>query len=293
MTQLQPVEASPAAPPPGPDRPASPRTGRARARQIWAGSWRSLTFLVLALALWWLVTAQGWVKPYVLPSPGDTWSTGAEHWAYLMDHTWVTTYETVLGFLIAFVVGELVAILMVYSKNLELTAYPIILVAQVIPKIAVAPLFVVWLGFGVAPKVTIAVLMAFFPIVVSGLAGLRSVDPETLDLAKTMGASRFNTFRKIQFPASLPQLLSGLKVAATLAVTGAVVGEFVGGNEGLGYVILQANGTMDTAMLFAALVIMSVLGILLFAVIQLAEHLLIPWHASRRGAAGAAVIGQA
>ena len=110
------------------------------------------------------------------------------------------------------------------------------------------------------------------------------MDPEILELTSTMGASRFKTFMKIRFPASLPQLMSGLKVAATLAVTGAVVGEFVGSNEGLGYVILQANGNVDTAMLFAALIIMSFLGIVLFAIIEIAEKLLIPWHSSRRAA---------
>ncbi len=169
----------------------------------------------------------------------------------------MTTWETVIGFVIAAVVGELVAVVMVYSSSLEKTLYPLILFAQVVPKIAIAPLFIVWLGFGPTPKILVAVLMAFFPIVISGLAGLRSVDPEILELTSTMGASKFKTFLKIRFPASLPQLMSGLKVAATLAVTGAVVGEFVGANEGLGYVILQANGNVDTAMLFAALIIMS------------------------------------
>src|SRR5699024_7240813 len=129
------------------------------------------------------------------------------------------------------------------------------LFAQVIPKIAIAPLFIVWLGFGPSPKILVAVLMAFFPVFISGLAGLRTVDPEILQLTSTMGASKIKTFVKVRLPAALPELLSGLKVAATLAVTGAVVGEFVGANEGLGYVILQANGMLDTAMLFAALII--------------------------------------
>lgn len=259
----------------------------------WSGSWRAIVLVVVAVAAWWLVTDQGWAKPYVLPHPADTFDEMVTHWGYLMGHTWITTYETVVGFIIAFAVGEAVAIIMASSPKFQATVYPIILVAQVIPKIAVAPLFVVWLGFGLAPKITVAVLMAFFPIAISGLAGLKSVDPEILDLSSTMGASKIKTFMKIQFPASLPQLLSGLKVAATLAVTGAVVGEFVGGNEGLGYVILQANGTMNTAMLFAALFIMSALGIVLFVLIEIAERLLIPWHASRRGATGASVVGAA
>jgi NitT/TauT family transport system permease protein len=243
-----------------------------------------MALLAALLAGWWAVTEAELVAPYILPSPADTWATARENAAYLAQNTWVTTWETVIGFAIAAVFGVLMAVVMVYSSNVEKTVYPLILFAQVVPKIAIAPLFIVWLGFGPSPKILVAVLMAFFPVVISCLAGLRTVDPEILELTSTMGASRFKTFMKIRFPASLPQLMSGLKVAATLAVTGAVVGEFVGSNEGLGYVILQANGNVDTAMLFAALIIMSFLGIVLFAIIEIAEKLLIPWHSSRRAA---------
>ncbi len=154
-----------------------------------------------------------------------------------------------------------------------------------IPKIAVAPpLFVVWLGFGLAPKITVAVLMAFFPpVVISGLAGLRSVDPRDPPAHLDHGSQPPQDLRQGDVPGVVAPAALRLKVAATLAVTGgAVVGEFVGGNDGLGYVILQANGNIDTAMLFAALFIMSALGIVLFAIIQVAERFLIGWHASRR-----------
>lgn len=254
-------------------------------------SWRPAAFVAILFGVWWMVTENGWVAPYILPSPGDTWNTMVDNAAFLAGHTWVTTVETVIGFAIAVVIGELVAVMMIYSKSVEKTAYPLILFAQVIPKIAVAPLFVVWLGFGMEPKIVVAVLMAFFPIVVSGMAGLKSVDPEILELTSTMGASSIKTFLKVRLPASLPQLFSGLKIAATLAVTGAVVGEFVGANEGLGYVILQANGNIDTAMLFAALIIMSLMGVLLFALIQIAEWFFIPWHSSRRVTGSAATAG--
>ncbi|WP_235997246.1 ABC transporter permease [Nocardiopsis coralli] len=259
----------------------SQREGPPRASN-WLAYTYPLAFLALAVACWFLVTGGGLVAPYVLPSPMDTWKAFADNTGYLWTHTLVTSVETVIGFVIASVVGVLVAVAMVYSPTMEKTFYPLILFAQVIPKIAIAPLFVVWLGFGPSPKILVAVLMAFFPVVISALSGLRSVDPELLELTSTMGASKVKTFCKVRFPAALPELLSGLKVAATLAVTGAVVGEFVGANAGLGYVILQANGTMDTAMLFAALFIMSLLGIVLFALIQIAEYFLIPWHASRR-----------
>ncbi|HLS92363.1 MAG TPA: ABC transporter permease [Microbacterium sp.] len=255
----------------------------------WANSWHPIVFLAIVVAAWWISTESGAVAPYILPSPSDTWAAFADNAPYLLDHTWVTTYETVIGFVIAVVIGVLVAVVMVYSSGLEKTFYPIILFAQVIPKIAIAPLFIVWLGFGAGPKILVAVLMAFFPVVISALSGLRSIDPEILQLTSTMGAGRIKTFLKVRLPAALPELLSGLKVAATLAVTGAVVGEFVGANEGLGYVILQANGNLDTAMLFAALIIMSLMGVLLFAFIQIAERFLIPWHASRRGSGSASV----
>lgn len=255
----------------------------------WARSWHPVVFVIAVVLVWWLVTEMKWVPPFIIPSPADTWAAFADNAAYLAQHTWVTTYETLVGFVIAVVVGLFVAVVMVYSRGLEQTLYPVILFAQVIPKIAIAPLFIVWLGFGMEPKILVAVLMAFFPVVISGLAGLRSVDPEILQLTSTMGAGRWRTFSKVRLPAALPELLSGLKVAATLAVTGAVVGEFVGANEGLGYVILQANGNLDTAMLFAALIIMSLMGVLLFAIIQIAERFLIPWHASKRDVGAATV----
>ncbi|MFI2559596.1 ABC transporter permease [Nocardia farcinica] len=253
--------------------------------------WRPLALVAALVVAWWVVTEFELVEPYILPSPAETWRTTVDNSAYLLENTWVTTYETVVGFVIAALIGEAVALVMIYSRSVERTMYPLILFAQVIPKIAIAPLFIVWLGFGTSPKILVAVLMAFFPIVISGMAGLRSVDPEILELTSTMGAGNWKTFVKVRFPASLPQLMSGLKIAATLAVTGAVVGEFVGANEGLGYVILQANGNIDTAMLFAALIIMSLLGIILFAIIEIAEQFLIPWHASRRSTAS--VVGGA
>ncbi|KAB1642242.1 ABC transporter permease [Gulosibacter chungangensis] len=261
------------------------RTSKPKAsswRQSASGYLYPTIFVLIAFVAWWGATSAGLVAPYILPSPADTLAAFTDNVAYLWQHTLVTTWETVLGFLISVVVGIAVAIVMVYSRTLERTFYPLILFAQVIPKIAIAPLFIVWLGFGPQPKILVAVLMAFFPIVIAGISGLRTIDPEILELTSTMGASRWKTFMKVRFPAALPELLSGMKIAATLAVTGAVVGEFVGANEGLGYVILQANGNVDTAMLFAALIIMSLLGILLFAVILVAERILVPWHSSRR-----------
>lgn len=269
-------------PPVSERRSATASNGRRQTANFATAAAYPVVFLLLVFIAWWVVTATGVAPAYILPSPLDTWDALVDNPSYLARHTWVTTVETVIGFAISIVVGIAVAVAMVYSKVLERTFYPIILFAQVIPKIAIAPLFIVWLGFGPQPKILVAVLMAFFPIVIAGISGLRAADPEALELTSIMGGSRLKVFAKVRFPAALPELLSGLKVAATLAVTGAVVGEFVGANEGLGYVILQANGNVDTAMLFASLIIMSLLGVLLFAILQIVEHFAIPWHASHR-----------
>ncbi|MEV6603102.1 ABC transporter permease [Kutzneria sp. NPDC051319] len=245
-------------------------------------AWRPASLLAGVVMLWWAVTAIGLVPAYLVPSPSATIDSIVDNPGYYWENTMVTGWETLLGFVLATAIGVLAAAVMVQSPTVERTLYPLLLFAQVIPKIAVAPLFVVWLGFGLAPKIVVAVLMAFFPVVISMVTGLRSVDPEMLELSATMGAGPARTFRRIRFPASLPHLFSGLKVAATMAVTGAVVGEFVGANTGLGNVILQANGNVDTPTLFAGLLVMSLLGVALFAGVELLEHILLPWHASRR-----------
>lgn len=265
----------------GVDRRNSLSAGE-RTSRLLEQSWRPAALLLACFAAWWMIAAAELVEPYLVPSPGATLDVLTGKADYIWQHTWVTTYETLLGFLIAVVVGVFAAVVMVYSATVEKTLYPILLFAQVVPKIAIAPLFVVWLGFGIAPKILIAVLIAFFPVVISMVTGLKAVDPEMLQLSSTMGASPWQTFVKIRMPASLPHLFSGLKVAVTLAVTGAVVGEFVGANEGLGYVILQANGNLDTPMLFAGLLVMSLIGVVLFVLVEIAEKLLLPWHASRR-----------
>jgi ABC-type nitrate/sulfonate/bicarbonate transport system permease component len=244
--------------------------------------WRPALVLAIAYAAWWFVTAREYVPNYLVPRPGQVWETLTTQWDFLAANSLVTLWETVVGFVLAALIGLGTAVLIAYSRTLEKAIYPIVLFAQVIPKIAIAPLLIVWFGFGITPKIILAVLIAFFPVVISGVAGLRSTDPELLDLSATMGATPWQTFRKIRFPNALPHLMAGLKVAVTLAVVGAVVGEFVGATEGLGYVLLVANGNLDAPMLFADLFLMSVIGIALFILVEVAEALLIPWHASRR-----------
>jgi len=267
-----------------PSRPA--RTGLGtRFLRFLNAAWRPALLLGLLFAVWWFVAARQYVPNYLVPTPGQVWRTMVDEWPMLLRSSYVTLYETVIGFVLASLLGLATAVVIVYSPTMEKTLYPVVLFAQVIPKVAIAPLLVVWFGFGLAPKMILAVLIAFFPVVISGVAGLRSIDPELLDLSATMGASRWQTFRKIRFPNALPHLMAGLKVAITLAVVGAVVGEFVGASEGLGYVLQVANGNLNAPLLFADLFLMSLIGIVLFVLIELAEALLIPWHASRRAGA--------
>jgi NitT/TauT family transport system permease protein len=263
--------------------PARERRSFAERLGAFAGAaWRPTLVLLIAFGAWWFATANEMMPRYLVPTPGDVAETLVEDRGMLLKHSGITVYETVAGFVLATALGLVTAILIVYSSTFEKSFYPIILFAQVIPKIAIAPILIVWFGFGPEPKVILAVLIAFFPVVISGVAGLRSIDPELLELSSTMGAGRWKTFVKLRFPASLPHLFAGLKVAATLAVVGAVVGEFVGADKGLGYVLLLASGNLNAPLLFADLILMSVIGIVLFAAVEVAEALLIPWHASRR-----------
>jgi NitT/TauT family transport system permease protein len=151
-----------------------------------------------------------------------------------------------------------------------------------VPKIAIAPLFVVWFGFGIFPKVISAFMLGFFPVVVATVMGFKSIEPDMIDLARSMRASRWQMFVKFSLPQALPSIFSGLKVSATLAVVGAVVGEFVGSNSGIGYVLQIANGNFDLPLMFAALFVLSMMGVILFALVDIAEKMMIPWHQSRR-----------
>jgi NitT/TauT family transport system permease protein len=193
-----------------------------------------------------------------------------------------TTYATICGFLLSALFGIPVAMLIAGSRTVESYVYPLLVFSQSVPKIAIAPLFVVWFGFGIFPKVISAFLLGFFPVVVSAVQGFKSVDPDMVDLARAMQGSRFHVFRAVNLPHAMPAIFSGLKVSVTLAVVGAVVGEFVGSNSGIGYVLQRSIGTFDLPTMFAALVILALLGVVLFWIVDRIERVLIPWHVSQR-----------
>jgi NitT/TauT family transport system permease protein len=203
-------------------------------------------------------------------------------WAYLALHTAVTLYEILWGFALAVLIGVPLAMVIVASPSFERAVYPLLVASQSVPKIAVAPLLIFWAGLGIFPKILVAFLISFFPVVIDTVVGLRSVEPEMLHLARSMGASGPKVFLKIRLPHALPNVFAGLKVAVTLAVVGAIVGEFIQADRGLGYALLQANAMLNTKLSFATIVILAVIGVVLFAVVDRIERWLIPWHASRR-----------
>jgi len=243
---------------------------------------RPLILIVAIFVLWDLVIRIFKIPPYLIPAPWDVAKMLVAEWPRLWRESLFTGYATLGGFGLSILFGIPIAMLIAYSRLVESYVYPLLVFSQSVPKIAIAPLFVVWFGFGIFPKVISAFLLGFFPIVVATVMGFKSMETEMIDLARSMRASRLQMFLKFSLPQALPSIFSGLKVSATLAVVGAVVGEFVGSNSGIGYVLQIANGNFDLPLMFAALFVLSMMGVILFAIVDLAEKIMIPWHQSRR-----------
>jgi NitT/TauT family transport system permease protein len=195
-----------------------------------------------------------------------------------------TTIEIWLGFFIAFGAGFLIAIPIAYSRLVEETVFPILVAFQVVPKVALAPLFLIWLGFGMVPKVAVAALIAFFPIVVNTVTGLRSVEQEMVQWMRTLGAKPWEIFFRLSLPWALPYIMAALKVSIGLAVVGAVVGEFIGTDRGLGYIILRSTSELNTPVLFGALITISLIGIISYAIVTAVEKVLLSWQTAAEAA---------
>ena len=241
-----------------------------------------LAGILVFLAVWQAVVTLLKVPAYLLPTPTEIFRVFVDELPKLAYHGWVTAYEMLLGYALAVVVAIPLAIAITSSSRFDRFVMPQMLFFQVVPKVAIAPLFLVWFGVGTTPKVLVAFLISFFPIVIDAAVGLRSMSAEMNDLARSMGASRMQVFAEFRLPTSLPYLFSGLKVAATLAVAGAVVGEFVGADKGLGYLLLVTNSNLETALMFATLVALTLIGLAFFYTVELLEKLLIPWHVTHR-----------
>ncbi|MBI2358257.1 MAG: ABC transporter permease [Deltaproteobacteria bacterium] len=239
---------------------------------------RITAFYVAALLIWEGLIRSLHVPVWLVPAPSHIFEVIAEKNSIMLFHTLATLQETVLGFALALVVGILFAIGIVHFPMLRDTLYPTLIMFNSFPKIAIAPLFVIWIGVGIESKIANAFLVALFPIVINMIMGLTNMDPELLELVRAMSRSRWVLFWKIRLPHSLPYLFAACKIAVSFAVIGAIVGEFISGRSGLGYLVLSANSTFNTPMAFTALVYLVLMSLALYGGVVLAERLMLPWY---------------
>jgi len=238
--------------------------------------------LIAVLVLWSAGVRVFEIPDYLLPAPQDVIRRIVRDW-YVLDRNASYTLQSVLsGFAAGVLVGVPLAFAVVLSRGVERVTMPFLVMSQAVPKVAIAPILVVWLGFGILPKIAIVFLIAFFPIVVSTVVGLKSVETDMIYLVRSMGARTLKIMLRVRGPTALPQMFAGFKIAICLSVVGATVGEFVGSDRGLGYLLLTASGTLDGMLVWSALFILIAIGIVLFAIVSKLERLAIPWHVSIR-----------
>jgi ABC-type nitrate/sulfonate/bicarbonate transport system, permease component len=234
----------------------------------------SLGFVVI---LWEFSAKMFRVPPWLLPAPSAILREMHNSAGYLWAHTLVTLQEILIGFVVALVVGILLGIIIAFSPVLEKTLYKLLVATQSIPKVAIAPLLVLWLGFGLMTKITMVFLMCFFSIMVGMVSGLQATHRELLELADVLGANWIQSFFKIRFPAALPYLFNGLKISASMAVIGAVISEFINADRGLGYSLLISTSQMNGPLAFSVMTILAVIGIGLFSIVARLEKVICPW----------------
>jgi len=229
---------------------------------------------IALVALWWLASLKA--PSFILPSPARALATLAVARYDWARHTLVTGTEVFGGFALATLVGIALAVIFNWSAAVRRAVLPPLVTLNMIPKVAMAPLFIVWLGYGVGPNIVITFTICFFPIVINTARGLREVEPDLIDLVRVVRASRWQIFRKIELPSALPFVFSGMRVAAVLAVAGSIVGEFIGSERGLGYLMMSVQSTIDTAAMFMALMLVTLIGVALYALVAFAERLVVP-----------------
>ena len=247
---------------------------------VWRGLKKVLPAIALSAAI--LIVWEAFIRifdvaTFVLPAPSAIVVSLIKNRASLAVATQATAFEIFFGFVLAAIVGVVVALLIVRFERFGRALYPLIVLFQNVPKVALAPIFILWFGFELTPKILLIVVIAFFPVTIDMLAGLQSVEPSFISLMRSVGASKNKIMLRVRIPHSLPHLMAGLKVAITFSVIGAIVGEFAGANRGLGYVIQFASTQLDTPLIFAALLVVSALGLAFYYVVEFAERLLVPW----------------
>lgn len=246
-------------------------SSKKKSRGPWLERYSALILAVVLLGAWQVLVPWSGLSEFVLPTPLAIAKRIVNELPLLASHAYVTLFEVVAGFAMGVLVGMPLALAIFYSRAFERAIYPILVALQTVPKVALAPLLVLYLGYGWAPKITLAFLISFFPIVISTVVGLQSLDKNLVNLVRSMGASEWQTFFKIRLPAALPNIFGGFKVAVSLAVIGAVIGEYVAAERGLGYLQLQANSLFDTTLNFATVVTISGLGVMLYFIIDTIE----------------------
>ncbi len=242
-----------------------------------------LVLLALLLLAWELTVRLGEIPPWLLPPPSVLPGTIVQDRADLLRHTLVTAQEVLLGLVVSTALAVVVAVAIAFSPLIERALYPLVVASQSVPLPILAPLLIIFLGYGLAPKILLVTLICFFPIVVNTVDGLRGVERETIDLLRTFGASRWQIFRTVRWPAALPLFFSGLRVAAAVSVIGAVFGELVGGSAGLGYYVRHETPLFHTVGVYGATIILMLLGIALFGAVRGLEWLALPWRRGQQG----------
>ena len=242
----------------------------------------SICSVGIVIVIWEIVVRAFDIPDYVLPAPSESVLSLVQYWDYIQGNMFVTLREIGIGFALTVVISIPVATLISYSSIFEKTLYPFMVFLQLIPKVAIGPLFVVWFGFGELPKVLMVFLLSFFPLLMDTVAGLKSLNGRLYYMARTMSDSEWKFYWKIKLPNALPSIFSGLKTSISMATVGAVVAEFLGSDSGLGYLLLRANGEINTKSLFAILIVLCILGTIFFGIVEILERKLIPWHVSQR-----------
>jgi NitT/TauT family transport system permease protein len=260
----------------------APRADRRARSGFWTRFVTPAIVLAGCLVLWTAAIRLLEVPVYIMPRPEQVAADIVAQRALYLQHAMSTLMAILIGFFLAVAMAVPAAAAMVYFPAVNRAIYPVLLTAQILPKVAIAPLFIIWFGFGLLPKVVMTCLICFFPIVIDTIIGLESVRPESLLLIRSMGGSRWQSFWKVRLPSALPSIFGGLKVAMTFAVVGTLVAEFVGSDSGLGYVLVVARGDLNTVSVFSCIVVLIVLGFLLYFAVGIAEHFIVKGRPRRR-----------
>ena len=266
------------------ERAANAKTPASSASNLAAGMLWPLLSGAIGLALWEGLVRVFKVPVFILPAPSQVIVTIVDQWWYLLSQLAITTFAAGLGLIMAIVFGLAAGAAITASRLVDRMLTPWLVIAHAVPKVVIAPLFLVWFGFGLQSEMFFVVAFTFFPVIVNTVTGLKSTDPEQILMVRAMGATPTQVLRKIQFPSALPSICAGIKLAVTLAPVGAVIGEFVASNKGLGHLLIRAVGDMDTPLAFAAVTVFSIFGVLLWRLAEWGERRVLPWHPSQREA---------